>query len=46
MVNHLTDYELLPTVTPMGEYRLGEYAEYYMDPASLTEGIRSTFCKE
>ena len=46
MVNHLTDYELLPTVTPTGEYRLGEYAEYYMDPASLTAGIRSTFCKE
>ncbi len=46
MINRLTDYELLPAVTPAGEYRLGEFAEYYMDPASLTAGIRSTFCKE
>lgn len=47
MINYLMDYELLPAVSPSGEYRLGEeYAEYYMDKADLTAAIRSTFCKE
>ena len=47
MVNHLTDYELLPIVCPTGEYVEAEpFNEFHMDPASLSAGIRRTFCKE
>ena len=45
LVSELAEYELLPAVTPEGEYVMGEeYAEFYVDEASLWECVRSVFC--
>ena len=45
LVGYLNDYELLPTVTPAGEYAEGEeFAEYYPDETALWDDVRRTFC--
>lgn len=45
ILDNLNEYEILPTLTPGGEYRMGEqYAEYYMDTASLWECVHKAFC--
>ena len=45
MVAQLDAYEIMPTVTPEGEYTMGfEFAEYYVDETSLWECVRQTFC--
>ncbi len=45
MIEDLCEYELLPAVTPSGEYAMGErFAEFYVDDASLWACVRSTFC--
>ncbi len=45
MIEDLCEYELLPAVTPSGEYAMGErFAEFYVDGASLWACVRSTFC--
>ena len=41
----LRDYTILPAVTPDGQYVMGEdYAEFYVDPASLAQCVKSAFC--
>ena len=41
----LRDYTVLPVVTPNGQYVMGEdYAEFYLDEASLAECVKSAFC--
>ncbi len=41
----LRDYTVLPVVTPNGQYVMGEdYAEFYVDEASLAECVKSAFC--
>ena len=45
MLDNLNEYEILPTLTPAGEYRMGEkYAEYYVDTASLWDCVHTVFC--
>ena len=45
ILNNLNEYEILPTLTPGGEYRMGEkFAEFYMDTASLWECVHKAFC--
>ncbi len=41
----LRDYTILPAVTPDGQYVMGEdYAEFYVDEASLAQCVKNTFC--
>lgn len=41
----LRDYTILPAVTPDGQYVMGEdYAEFYVDEASLAQCVKSAFC--
>ena len=45
IVGYFDTYTLMPTVTPEGEYTDGaEWAEYYVDEASLWECVRTAFC--
>ena len=45
IANELCEYEILPVLTPSGEYVMGEeFAEYYMDDASLWECVKTAFC--
>ena len=45
ITEYMRTYELKPTVTPDGEYVMGEmYAEYYVSSDSLWECVRDTFC--
>ncbi|MBQ3703764.1 MAG: LCP family protein [Oscillospiraceae bacterium] len=47
IVNDLLSYELLPFVTPKGEYDLKEgerFVGFYVDEASLWSCVNSTFC--
>ena len=47
IVDELCEYEVLPVVTPRGEYVAGElFAEYYVDDASLWDCVYSTFCRK
>ncbi len=46
IVDNLCEYEILPVVTPSGNYVLGEkYAEFYVDEASLWACVREAFCR-
>ena len=39
------EYEMLPAVTPDGEYVMGEeFAEFLVDEDSLRECVRKVFC--
>lgn len=41
----LQEYRLEPTLTPEGEYVMGEeYAEFYVDEGSLWDCVRTAFC--
>ena len=44
MVERLSGYEMLPTMTYEGEYIEGEFAEFYPDEASLWACVRKAFC--
>ena len=45
MVNYLLQYEIRPVVTPEGQYMMGEeYAEFYVNDASLWQCVKETFC--
>lgn len=44
-VSLLDTYELLPVLTYDGRYELGEYAEFYADPASLWDCVTAAFCE-
>ena len=45
MLNNLNEYEILPAVTPDGEYVMGkEFAEYIVDETSLWDCVRMVFC--
>ena len=45
MVNYLVQYEILPVLTPEGQYLMGEeYAEFYVNDASLWQCVRGIFC--
>ena len=45
ILDNLNEYEILPTLAPEGEYRMGEnFAEYYMDTESLWECVHKAFC--
>ncbi len=45
IADHLMNYELLPAVTPEGQYTEGaEFAEYYVDEDSLWACVKSVFC--
>ena len=45
MVEDLAEYELLPAVSPEGEYVMGEeYAEFYVNEDSLWDCVQKTFC--
>ena len=46
MVEELGEYRILPTVTPVGEYVMGEeFAEYYIDEDTLWDCVCKTFCR-
>ncbi|MBQ3275485.1 MAG: LCP family protein [Oscillospiraceae bacterium] len=46
VVNRLCEYEILPAVTPQGEYVMGEpFAEFIVDETSLWDCVRKTFCE-
>ena len=45
IVRWVEEYEMLPAVTPSGEYVMGEeFAEFLVDEDSLRECVRTVFC--
>ena len=45
LFNNLNEYTVLPAVTADGIYKAGEdFAEYFVDEASLWDCVRSVFC--
>lgn len=46
MITDLTDYEILPVITPKGELKMGEqFAEFWPDEASVWDCVHTSFCK-
>ncbi len=47
IVDDLCEYEILPVITPEGEYAFdGTHALFYLDEASLWQCVYSAFCKK
>lgn len=45
IVRYIEEYEILPAVTPSGEYVMGEeFAEFLVDENSLWDCVRTVFC--
>lgn len=46
LADELCQYEILPVVTPEGEYVAGQrFSEYYVDEDSLWDCVHSVFCR-
>ena len=46
MITDLTEYEILPVITPGGELKMGEsFAEFWPNEASVWDCIHISFCK-
>lgn len=46
LVNDMMEYELLPVLTPEGQYVQGKFAEFYTDEQSLWNCVYEAFCRK